>query len=115
MASTRNINTQGNYDLELQNRMVAQEHKINALGRPVNESNPTHMMNYGSMSRDALSSNAIAIETQLFGIGSTNLVSAKAPVIPYLNKLPEKSFCERSRLIEPKSYTVSNTERPLMR
>ena len=65
------------------------------------------------MSRDALSSNPIDIETQLFGIGSTNLVNPKTPVRPGLQVLPEVHFTDKHDLVMPETYIVMNNQRPM--
>ena len=44
------------------------------------------------MWRDALSANPIEIESSLFGIGSTNLVTPQKPVCPQLKQLPTIHF-----------------------
>ena len=44
-------------------------------------------MNHSSMARDALSGNAIDTESQLFGIGSTNLVEPQMPIRPDVKTL----------------------------
>ena len=81
----------------------------------MNEANPTHMMNHGSMARDALSGNAIDTESQLFGIGSTNLVTPQQPVRPDIKTLGNVDFCDRKELINHDSIYIMNNQRPLRR
>ena len=57
------------------------------------------MMNYGSMSRDSLSSNAVDIESDMFGIGSTNLVDGYTAPIPELKNVGSVDFSERKGVV----------------
>ena len=115
MASTRNINMRAEYSLEQRNNTGIRDFNINQYGRGMNEANPTHMMNHGSMARDALSGNAIDTESQLFGIGSTNLVTPQQPVRPDIKTLGNVDFCDRKELINHDSIYIMNNQRPLRR
>ena len=66
---------------------------------------------------DILSNNASDIESALFGIGSTNLVRAKAPVVAKLNCLPNKKFFNKPKSFIPEPLVVrkiSETYWPLL-
>lgn len=115
MASTRNKNMRAEYSLEQNNNTGIRDFNINQYGRGVNEANPTHMMNHGSMARDALSGNAVDTESQLFGIGSTNLVQAQEPIRPDVKKLGNVDFSERKGLVNHDSIYIMNNQRPLRR
>ena len=115
MASTRNKNTLGDYRLEQQNKEHHKDFFIHGMARPINEPNPTHMMNYGSKSRDALSNNAVDIESALFGVGSTNLVDGYVPPRPSLNTFSDIDFSKRHEVVMEKSPKYLRNQRPLMR
>lgn len=115
MASTRNKNMRTEYSLEQNNNTGIRDFNINQYGRGVNEANPTHMMNHGSMARDALSGNAVDTESQLFGIGSTNLVQPQMPIRPDVKTLGNVDFCERKELINHDSIYIMNNQRPMRR
>ena len=113
MASTRNLNMRAEYALEQNINDNSNKYNINKYGRSYRDANPTQNVNHGSMARDALSSNPVDIETQLFGIGSTNLVNPKTPVRPGLKVLPEVHFTDKHDLVMPESYIVMNNQRPM--
>ena len=60
-----------------------------------------------------LSENASDIESALFGIGSTNLVKAKDPVIAHLNSLPNKKFFNRPQSFIPEPLVIEKFQRPI--
>ena len=96
MTSTRNKNTNGNYQLEQQQFRRINEH-INYIhsynGPPHSVSIPGGGIAPPSrMNRDSLSENSIDIESSLLGIGSTNLVKHKPKVVPKLNDLSTTTF-----------------------
>lgn len=115
MASTRNLNMRDDYTAQQKRLELKREYDINPYGRPTQELLPTQMMNYGSMSRDALSTNAVDIETELFGIGSTNLVVEKSPVRPDLTRHGDIDFSKKNPLIMDEKHTQLTGQRPLMR
>jgi len=115
MASTRNINMREEYTAQQKRLELKRDYDINSYGRPTQELLPTQMMNYGSMSRDALSSNAVDIETELFGVGSTNLVVEKSPVRPQLNNHGDIDFCTKNPFIMDEKHVQLTGQRPLMR
>ena len=115
MACTRAKNMSGNYCLEqrgIQHIMNYGLYENSASGQAVRPalpdigSNPTYMPN------TVLSKNSTDIETELFGIGSCNLVQPKMPVTPDLQKVPEVSFFTRVPLIKPKPFVADSLQRP---
>jgi hypothetical protein len=64
------------------------------------------------MPRQAFSKNSIDIESALFGINSTNLVTPQTPVAPKLTPLPEVAYFERIPLLLPNPLVVENKQRP---
>ena len=79
MASTRNINTMGNYKLEQKSNdqfRTLITYKYGSYGPAYKSAIPDGGSAIPShMSRDSLSYNPIDIETMLRGTGSTNLVN----------------------------------------
>lgn len=115
MASTRNINTPGDYCL--QQRAYADSLKHNTYeysyaGKAYSPAIPCLGITPSHMSRDTLSNNAIDIESALWGINSVNLVNPQSPVIPELKSAKEISFFERTPLIMPQQFSLLNDQRP---
>jgi hypothetical protein len=116
MASTRNNNTRGNYCIQQRQFSESVDYTtyINSqAGEAVlpafpaaGSAPPSHM------SRDALAGNPIAIESMLFGIGSTNLVTPQPQVTPQVKALPTIHYFERNKVIMPKPLVIRTDERP---
>lgn len=64
------------------------------------------------MPREAFSRNSVEIESALFGINSTNLVTPEKPVKPELTRLPEISYFDRLPLYMPENMVVQTDQRP---
>ena len=116
MAATRDINSKGNYCLEQR----ALENVRNNLafynapnGHAYNTALPTSYLS-GYMPPDNFSHNPTDIESELFGVGSTNLVTTKPPVYPELKTLDTVSFFERQRVIMPNNVYPDNNQRPFI-
>jgi len=60
-----------------------------------------------------LSNNASDIESALFGIGATNLVKPKEPVVAQINCLPNKKFFNRPQSFLPEPLVVEKFQRPV--
>ena len=114
MTSTRSINMKTEYNLEQysnHNIFDRNIYKHNTYGNPVNpglplagSAPPSHM------SRCVLSNNSIDIESQLFGIGSSNLVKKKEPVVPRLKKLNDIKFYERKDVLLPRDLLTTTNQ-----
>ena len=116
MASTRNINTAGNYALEQKTYALAERYELyenSQHGRAYNDAQPSVGITASHMPRDALSHNPIEIESMLFGINSTNLVNPRPEPRIKAKTLPEKKFFERIPIIMPAPLVVENKQRPL--
>jgi len=115
MASTRNINSKGDYNLE-QNKYQAKrnyESFVNSsYGKAYSPALSTLGINPSHMPRETFSSNPIDVESALFGINSTNLVNPQKPVNPQLKKIPEISFFERLPICMPKPLVIEHNQRP---
>ena len=115
MASTRNINTCGDYKIQqnaFQRNFEEVTFKYSANGSAYEPALPCGGSAPASfMWRDSLSHNPVEIESALFGINSTNLVNPQPPVYPQLKSLRNVSFFERPALIIPKPLVVPHGQR----
>ena len=112
MASTRSRNTPGNYCLEewsygkQSSYCTYKEYAI---------ASPTLMAGdglvQGRLPDTELSGNPKDIESFLFGIGSTNLVSPQAPVHPELKQINSLAIMTKVPLIMPRDLVVQNDQR----
>ena len=116
MTSTSNKNTITDYALEQAGLIKLYNERLytnSAYGRPIQEHYPTIGYTPSHMSRDAFSNNPIEIESQLFGIGSSNLVTPCKAVIPIVKEVPFKDFFERNKeLMMPQPLVYYNNQRP---
>ena len=116
MTSTRNKNSQLNYNLEKSCKEKLLREKLylhSSSGRPTTECIPSIGYTPSHISRDALANNAIDIESQLLGIGSTNLETQCQQVVPSLRTLDFKEFFERQQsVVMPYPMVYENNQRP---
>ena len=104
MSSTSSRNTPGNYEIEQHtfHRYFGLVTNINgAQGQPTTVNLPGNGLLTGKMFSRDLAMNYTDIETQLFGIGSTNLVQAQAPVVPEINQLSSLNIASRIPMFIP--------------
>jgi len=117
MTSTRNHNTPGNYKMQTNiNTDMFQTYiyKHGALGTPYLSALPDGGSAPPSrMDRNRLSKNPIEIESQLFGIGSSNLVNGYTPPLATINHLKDVSFFDRNKIIMPSALVVEKAQRAL--
>jgi hypothetical protein len=116
MASTHLKNSKGQYCLEQRDHKLTETHDFYKgykipfqSSLPVLGFNPSNMR--AGIYNNILSNNPIDIESDLFGVGSTNLVKAKKTVYPSLNKLPEKCFFSRPHLVIPNPLVIAKNQR----
>ncbi len=116
MTSTRNKNSQINYNLEKTNKEKLLQEKLyihSSSGRPISECIPSIGYMPSHISRDALANNSIDIESQLRGIGSSNLENLCTPVVPSMRTLEFKDFFDRPQyVIMPYPLVFENNQRP---
>tara|TARA_B110000967_G_scaffold193101_1_gene220312 strand:+ start:950 stop:1309 length:360 start_codon:yes stop_codon:yes gene_type:complete len=104
MSSTTNKNTPGNYQLEqkMNNNLTDRMLYINAAS---SEAYTNHFAGngllMGSNARSHLSDNYCDIESQLRGIGTSNLVNPKASIQPELKYMQSLSISDRLPTIVP--------------
>jgi len=115
MASTRNNNTPGNYNLEQTKYYSTRNYEtfVNSqYGMAYKPALSTLGINPSHMPRETFSGNPIDVESALFGINSTNLVSPQKPVNPELKTIPTISFFERMPLFMPNPLVIEHKQRP---
>jgi hypothetical protein len=112
MASTRNKNTTGNYNAEqwsLNEQINYNTYK--SYGIPQSTYLPSDGLLTGRMASENLSNNYCDIESQLFGIGSTNLVTPLPPVVPEIKQLQSLAIMNKTPLIIPGDLVVQGEQR----
>lgn len=118
MASTRNSNTRCNYNLEQRinnNIFDYNQYQNSSTGKAYDEALPCFGIYPSKLSMDTLSNNSIDIETQLRGIGSTNLVFENKDVTPEFKTLRTIKFYDRLQLQLPEPMLIEKSQRPLRR
>ena len=113
MASTRSKNTPDDYCLQQKSYRNARQYNASIqYGEAAESALPCFGVNMGHMPWNVLAQNPVDIESNLFGINSTNLVNPAAPTIAEVNKLPNVAFFERKPVYLPKPLVVQNDQRP---
>ena len=115
MASTRNINTPGNYYLEQKQYKENEGYTMysnSQYGAAYNTQLPGNGVNPGQIPWNQLSNNAVQIESFLFGINSTNLVNPAPNLTPELKCLKMANVFKMPNVIMPVPLTVPKGQRP---
>jgi len=113
MASTRNRNTQGDYDSEQWSNTQDINYKTyTSFGKPVETHFPGDGLLAGKVSATQLAFNNYDIESFLFGIGSTNLVKAKPATVPDIKFLNSLSIIDRLPVSIPDPLVIEPNHRP---
>lgn len=115
MSSTRLRNLPGEYKLsKLQNTHIC-SNRLSPFRTVANDTVlPELGFNASYLPNHVLSSNAIDIESDLFGVGSSNLEIKKTPVVPKTHRLPIQSFFERPDIIIPNEFVLEQNQRPII-
>jgi len=107
-----------NYNLEKSNTEKLLRENLylhSSSGRPISECIPSLGYMPSHISREALSNNSIDIESQLRGIGSSNLETPCEPVIPNIINLELRDFFDREQnIIMPYPMVYENNQRPIL-
>ena len=116
MASTRDINSKGNYILEQQQLNNTRNNLTYYNGPNGHAANPAFPESYmqGYMPPDNFSFNPTDIESALFGIGSTNLVEPKEPTAPQFKVLPTVSFYKKPDVVKAPILFPLLNQRPFI-
>ena len=115
MASTRNKNTLGDYKLEQRNNTEIREYNTyenSAYGAAQQTNFAGDGLLMGRIAAVQLSNNSCDIESQLFGIGSTNLVIPKEFVEPSIKSLQSLTIIDRLPVLVPEPLVVEKNQRP---
>ena len=115
MSSTRNNNMPGDYCVQQKSYNEASSYLLNKSKRIAYHSTiPCPGVNVGGMPNTVLSHNPTDIESKLYGINSTNLVTPQKPIIPDLKCLDMLSFAPRLRPHLPEPLIIENGQRPVI-
>ena len=116
MASTRNINTRGNYCMEnkeYQKRLEWALYPHSSHGNAYTTSIPGNGLLQGNINSSQLSYNNTNIESFLFGINTTNLTQSEFPCLtPELKQLDQLNIFPTKPTYIPEKLIVSKTNRP---
>jgi hypothetical protein len=99
MASTRNKNTIGNYNLQQRQYQDMERYELypnSQYGAAYDTKLPGNGINPGQVPWNQLSENAVQIESFLFGINSTNLVQPQPCLVPELKYLETVNIFENA-------------------
>ena len=117
MASTRNINTPGDYCHQQKEIDRSRDYTMyvnSQVGQAYHTAVPCVGITPSHMPRDAFSYNPVEIETTLFGINSTNLVHPTTPATPELKQLQFVPFFDRQQVILPEPLVIEAHQRPFV-
>ena len=115
MASTRSKNNEADYNLEqksntgLCNYFTCQQ---NNYGNPVTTHFAGDGLLQGRIAPNQLASNPWDIESQLFGIGTSNMVIKKPNVSPGIHTIQSLNIINRLPVLLPEPVIVEKGQRP---
>jgi hypothetical protein len=115
MASTRNINTQGNYSLEQKSFRQFEEYTLfqnSQYGSAYNTNLAGNGFLPGQIPWNHLSHNAADTESFLFGINSTNLINPAKCFVPEIAELKDVHLYEKKPTYIPEPLVVEKRQRP---
>lgn len=115
MASTTSKNTPGNYQAEQRINTGIDNYAVYVNSASA-EAYTNHLAGNGLLAgrnaRSTLCNNYVDVESQLFGIGTTNLVNPYVPVQPSLQRLSSLNIIDKIPLMLPDPLVVDQTQRP---
>lgn len=115
MASTRIRNSEGNYQLEqqaYQRQFDFITYKNSSRGTATTKHIAGDGLLVAKMNSLDLAENSIDIESQLLGIGSTNLVKPLSPVIPNIYKYNSLNIIDKTPMVIPDPMIHLYNQRP---
>lgn len=115
MASTRTINTPGNYCLQQKTFKHSQQYttyKYSQYGNAYDPKLPGLGLLPGQIPCNNLSHNYSDIESFLFGIGTTNLVDPQPCLKPELKNLKQANIYKAPDIYLPEPFIISKNNRP---
>lgn len=116
MASTRSKNTPGDYVLEqTQIENIARYHAYenSYAGEAVDPKLPGDGLLSGRMVATNFSFNSCDIESQLFGIGSTNLVTPKSEILLDKKEVKSLDVIDKQPVFIPDAFVLEKGQRPM--
>jgi len=114
MASTRNKNSKVDYDLfNRQNQGILDNRVYKSRRFAELNAMPGFGINVGHMPNTLLSNNAIDVESRLYGINATNLVTPQRDLTVESNTLPTMNFFDRPKLFLPEPLAIEKSQRPI--
>lgn len=113
MSSTTHKNSIGNYQLEQAKFQKRRDYDFYS-GANVNTlvCLPGDGLLCSKMHPSMLSNNSVDIESDLFGIGSSNLVNKKADVLPEIKKLKSLAVFQKRKIQLPALLEILPNQRP---
>ena len=115
MASTRNINTPGNYNLEQREFKQSETYTLypnSQYGAAYNTRLPGNGLLPAQIPWNKMSYNAPDIESFLLGINSTNLVTPAPCFVPELANLDSTNIYEKGPVFIPEPLVIEKNQRP---
>ena len=115
MASTRNKNTPGNYNLEQKEFRQTEKYVLyenSQYGSAYNTRLAGNGLLPAQIPWNKLSYNAPDIESFLFGINSTNLVNPAPILVPELAQIDSVNIYEKGPVYIPEPLVVEKNQRP---
>ena len=115
MASTRNKNTPGNYSAEQKiNDNIGGYRTLVASSEARSGHHPGRGVLPAKTARKELCNNYTDVESQLFGIGSTNLVIPQKPTNPDYKTPNSLNFIDGLQVTLPDPLVIEKNPRPYM-
>jgi len=115
MASTRNKNTPSDYCHQQWSYSQARQHtsyKHSAHGEAYDTKWAGNGLNPGQLPWNTMSKNAPDIESFLFGINSTNLVTPQPCLTPEIKQLQSANVFDKGPVYIPEPLVVEKKQRP---
>ena len=115
MASTRNINTPGNYNLEQREFKQSETYTLypnSQYEAAYNTRLPGNGLLPAQIPWNKMSYNAPDIESFLLGINSTNLVNPAPCFVPELANLDSTNIYEKGPVFIPEPLVIEKNQRP---
>ena len=114
MTSTRNKNTVGNYEREQDEKHNLRRYEMYVgFGRNDNPCYAGNGLISGHYSNNTLATNYYDVESELFGIGSTNLVNPRSAFIPESTQMKTLSIITKNTVLLPEPLVIEKKQRHL--
>lgn len=115
MSSTSNKNYPGNHDMqEKMNERICD--RLTYIHSAPAEASVNYLPGDGllpaKLARNKMCANFCDVESNLLGIGSTNLVKPQAPVNPQFKNLQSLNVIDRTPLFVPAPFSAKTHQRP---